>query len=50
MEKNIRIRVERRKIKNINMYLRPPYDEVLVTAPIRMPEAVIKKFIREKET
>ena len=49
MEKNIRIRVERRKIKNINMYLRPPYDEVLVTAPIRMPEAVIKKFIREKE-
>ena len=46
---DIKIRVERRKIKNLNMYLRPPYDEVLVTAPMRMPEPVIRKFIKDKE-
>ena len=49
METNIRIRVERRKIKNLNMYLRPPYEEVLVTAPVGMPEPLIRKFIKDKE-
>ena len=43
-----RIRIERRNIKNLNLYLRPPYEEVLVTVPKRMPEGRIQAFIREK--
>ena len=49
IEMDIKIRVERRKIKNLNMYLHPPYDEVLVTAPIHMPESVIRNFISDKK-
>lgn len=43
-----RIKIERRNIKNLNLYLRPPYEEVLVTAPRRIPEGRIQAFIREK--
>lgn len=43
-----RIKIERRNIKNLNLYLKPPYKEVLVTAPRRSPEGQIQAFIREK--
>ena len=46
----ILITVARRPIKNINIYIKPPFGEVLVTAPKYMSESRILSFIREKES
>ena len=43
------VRIERRRIKNINLYLRPPYEEILVTAPLRMPMQRIEAFLSDRE-
>lgn len=45
----LRLRIERRKIRNINIYLRPPYKEVLVTAPMKAPTQRIEAFLLEKQ-
>lgn len=45
----ILITVARRPIKNINIYIKPPFGEVLVTAPKYMSESRILSFISEKE-
>lgn len=45
----IPVAVDRRRIKNINLYIRPPHGDVLVTAPMRIKEAQIMKFLHEKE-
>lgn len=47
--RGIPVTLDRRRIKNINLYIRPPYGEVLVTAPMRLGEAQILKFLSEKE-
>lgn len=44
------VRLSYRKIKNINLYLRPPYQEILVTAPLHMPEQRVMRFLSEKES
>lgn len=46
---DILITIARRPIKNINIYIKPPYGEVLVTAPKYMSESRILSFISEKE-
>lgn len=46
----IPVRIERRNVKNINLYLRAPYQEVLVTAPPYMAQSRIDAFIREKSS
>lgn len=48
-EDSIPVRISRRRVKNINMYLRPPYTEVLVTAPRQMAESRITDFVRDKQ-
>lgn len=45
----IAVRIEYRKIKNINLYIRPPAGEVLVTAPKGTPAGRIRKFVDSKE-
>lgn len=45
----IPVRMEYRKIKNINLYVRPGQGEVLVTAPYGMPEERVRSFLCEKE-
>lgn len=44
----IPITVEYRKVKNINLYIRPPYGSVLITAPKRVPLKRITAFAEEK--
>lgn len=45
----IPVELDRRRVKNINLYIRPPHGDVLVTAPLRISEARIMKFLYEKE-
>lgn len=45
----ILVTIARRPIKNINIYVKPPNGEVLVTAPKFMSESCILAFIEEKE-
>lgn len=45
----IPVQIEYRRIKNINLYIRPPAGEVLVTAPKGTPSGRIKKFVDSKE-
>lgn len=45
----LRLRIERRPVKHINIYLRAPYEEVLVTAPPSMAQSRIEAFILEKQ-
>lgn len=47
--RGIPVTLDRRRIKNVNLYIRPPHGDVLVTAPMRMSEAQIMKFLHEKE-
>lgn len=47
--RGIPVRLERRRIKNINLYIRPPHGDVLVTAPVRISEAQVMRFLSEKE-
>lgn len=46
----IRVRMEYRKIKNINLYVRPEQGEALVTVPLRMPREQVERFLYEKES
>lgn len=49
IEKNhIPITIQRRKVKNINLYVKAPNGDVLVTAPTRVPEQVILEFLDQK--
>lgn len=47
--RGIPVRLERRRIKNINLYIRPPHGDVLVTVPLRVSEAQVMRFLSEKE-
>lgn len=44
----ILVTIARRPIKNINIYIKPPNGEVLVTAPRFMSEARVLAFVEEK--
>ena len=44
----ILVTIARRPIKNINIYIKPPNGEVLVTAPRLMSEERILAFVEEK--
>lgn len=46
---DIPITFDRRRIKNINLYIRPPHGDVLVTAPLRFSEKRIMEFLFQKE-
>ena len=41
--------VERRAVKRINIYIRPPFGEVFVTCPKRVNKAELLEVLREKE-
>ena len=41
-------RIDRRSIKNINIYIKPPNGDILITAPKRGGEEVILDFIQKK--
>lgn len=45
----ILVKIAYRSIKNINIYMKPPFWEVLVTAPKYMREEQVINFIKEKE-
>lgn len=47
--RGIPVSLERRRIKNINLYIRPPHGDVLVTVPLRVSEAQVMRFLSEKE-
>lgn len=44
----IPVEVNRKKIKNMYLYVKPPAGEVSVSAPMRMPRERIERFVREK--
>ena len=46
---DIPVTMERRKVKNLNLYVQPPEGCVLATIPWRMREADAIKLIRSKE-
>lgn len=46
---NVRVSITRKKIKNMHIYIKPPYGEVSVTAPLRMPFTEIETFVKSKE-
>ena len=46
----IPVTIEYRRVKNINLYLKPPDGQVLVTAPKQVPEKRIRDFVKSKET
>lgn len=41
-------KLDRRKIKNINIYIKPPNGDILITAPRRVREKTILDFIKKK--
>ena len=43
------ITIEHRRIKNINIYIRPPYGEILVTAPRLVSDSKVLEVVAEKE-
>lgn len=47
--RGIPVNLERRRIKNMNLYIRPPHGDVLVTVPLRVSEAQVMRFLSEKE-
>lgn len=46
---DIPVAMERRKVKNLNLYVQPPDGHVLATIPWRMREEDAIKFIQSKE-
>lgn len=49
IERNhIPITIDRRNVKNINLYIKAPYGDVLVTAPRRVSETSILAFLDQK--
>ena len=45
----LNIEIERRKIKNINIYMKPPNGDVLVTVPMRVSNEEVFRFLKKKE-
>ena len=45
----LNIEIERRKIKNINIYVKPPNGDVLVTVPMRVSNEEVFRFLKKKE-
>ena len=43
----IPVEVNRKKIKNMYLYVKPPAGAVTVSAPMRMPRQNIERFVRE---
>ena len=46
----LNIEIERRKIKNINIYVKPPNGDVLVTVPMRVSNEEVFRFLKKKKT
>lgn len=46
---DVEIKVEKKRIKNMHIYIKPPYGEVLVTAPTYVSKKQIEEFILERE-
>lgn len=46
---DIEVAVEKKKIKNMHIYIKPPYGEVLCTAPKYVSDKTIREFILSKE-
>lgn len=46
--KEIEIKVEKKNIKNIHLYVKPPHGEVLVTCPANCSDERIELFVRSK--
>ena len=44
----IEVNVTRKKIKNINLSVHPPYGEVRISAPFKATDKIIKSFIKSK--
>lgn len=47
---DLKVKVTKKKIKNMNLSVHPPYGEVRVSAPTRTTDKVIKAFILSKYT
>ena len=45
---NIEVKVEKKKIKNIHLYVKPPHGDVLVTCPINCSDESVETFVRTK--
>ncbi|MDR2592298.1 MAG: M48 family metallopeptidase [Chitinispirillales bacterium] len=46
----IDVRIDRKKIKNMHLYVKPPDGTVSVSAPMRMSNIAIERFVRSKIT
>ena len=46
----IEVRIERKKIKNLHLYVKPPNGIVTVSAPLNMSDDSIERFARTKIT
>jgi predicted metal-dependent hydrolase len=44
----IEVKVDRKNIKNMHLYVKPPDGAVSVSAPIRMSDSQIERFVRTK--
>lgn len=44
----LNIEIERRKIKNINIYVKPPNGDVLVTVPMRVSDEEVFVSLRKR--
>ena len=44
----IEIRIDRKKIKNMHLYVKPPNGTVSVSAPLNMSDDSIERFVRTK--
>jgi predicted metal-dependent hydrolase len=44
----IPVEVRRKRIKHLHLYVKPPDGHALVTAPLRMSEAEIERFVQTK--
>lgn len=43
------IEIKKKPIKNMYLRVTPPNGDIVITAPVHMPEASIQKFLAEKE-
>ncbi|WP_400205713.1 YgjP-like metallopeptidase domain-containing protein [Candidatus Methanomassiliicoccus intestinalis] len=44
----IEVEIERKKIKNLRMYVHPPYGNVTISAPLKMSDETIIRFVTSK--
>lgn len=47
---DLEVRVVRKRIKNVNLRVKPPEGQVAVSAPLRTSDAFIEAFVREKRS